>query len=669
MPISPIVQQHQQSIIQQNITPGQLTFNKEFGVAAYDLLGAKFPRILPFVVTFKVLDQGPSAEEGSGVGTFIVSRGKDVEYVPVVIHDGSIVSCEMIYNKEDDAFSPLIPKEVKSIVSANMTQDHSLVNNPSVEDTQQVFKNMFRPPMSSRPVLAASTSLLESLPDDAKKALSTYLTGNPTLFAKIATFYPIELLATKLATGSAKEKVATEQALEQYQYLDRVLRLEDLTKEAASILAADTRAEILAKGYTINKVPENPAGVIAHTKLASDVESVFNATQVQKESGLKGSGYLLSLKGSDFQGTYCVIQDELILTAEGRFIIPSNGLVVSNFKPGINIDTLNKVKPFSPVSTQSLTAALEDDHTSLLVASPTRQGDLKVYAQSPGKCLAMDIEGVIWAEGREGTVSFTPVLQRGRVDGGENIYIYPLNSWIATTNWCSNSAGQFIKTLQDLVSLVKKTTIPLQVQIDGPDWHLIDRRLDTTTKFKSEPELVNYLVTNYAFDKEAADTILEHKKVYLMKHAYTLPMGSSEHPSGGMWGQTQGGTGQIPTGMEGQLGGAMDPRVIDESMVEDMAEFEDPDMLDTGLIGSLAHADDIKALLVDSAQEFEGTVTELGKSILLFAINQKEMEDQYGREDYSSVVHSLRTGFSTLGGLVYDLKEYTNNQSYRAAEA
>ncbi len=103
-------------------------------------------------------------------------------------------------------------------------------------------------------------------------------------------------------------------------------------------------------------------------------------------------------------------------------------------------------------------------------------------------------------------------------------------------------------------------------------------------------------------------------------------------------------------------------------MVEDMAEFEDPDMMDTGLIGSLAHADDIKSLLVDSRQNFSDTTTELGKSILLFAMKKQEMEDQYGREEYSSVAHNLRTGFSTLGGLVFDLNTYINNRSYSADE-
>jgi hypothetical protein len=101
--------------------------------------------------------------------------------------------------------------------------------------------------------------------------------------------------------------------------------------------------------------------------------------------------------------------------------------------------------------------------------------------------------------------------------------------------------------------------------------------------------------------------------------------------------------------------------VLDEAMIEDMAELEDPDMLDTALIGSLAHTEDIKALLLDSYQTFETAVTSLGKSLLLYTMNKPRMEEYYGREAYSSVVHKLRTAFTTLGGLVFDLRSYVNN--------
>jgi hypothetical protein len=72
---------------------------------------------------------------------------------------------------------------------------------------------------------------------------------------------------------------------------------------------------------------------------------------------------------------------------------------------------------------------------------------------------------------------------------------------------------------------------------------------------------------------------------------------------------------------------------------------------------------------VDSLGSFEEALTELGKAILLFSINKNDMEKVYGRERYSGVVHRLRTGFTTLGSIVFDLKEYVDNTEYSAVGA
>jgi hypothetical protein len=221
----------------------------------------------------------------------------------------------------------------------------------------------------------------------------------------------------------------------------------------------------------------------------------------------------------------------------------------------------------------------------------------------------------------------------------------------------------YVTDMDFAVRLVSRACPVLQLKKDASDYSLIDRFSGQTTKLASEMALVNHLVSEYQFDKTAVDKLLKAGKVHLVKQAEYLPMGKSEIPSG---------TPLMPAtpGMQMQQGHEEDDSyLVDESVIQDMVEFEDPDMLDTGLVGSLAHADDIKALLIDSVQVLSDAVTELGKSVLLFSIKKGEMESHYGREEFSGVAHSLRTGFTTLGGLVFSIKEYTNNVSYDYDEA
>jgi len=639
------------------------------------LLGAKYPRLIPFVITFKVLDQGDSKDkDGAGVGVFVISRREDVGYIPVVMSNGSIVSCEMVYDKDKDTLFPLIPKMIKRIVGENMTQEHTLVRAPSVENTKDLYQNMFRPPASSRPVLAGATDLVESLPDDAKKALRTYFNDNPQVLAKVAQFYPVEKLAAKLADGGTEAtKQAAEQEIEDYRYLDKVVRLEDLTKEAAEKLPDELKAEVLEAGFAITEIPESPPRVYTEDALPGIAEEVFKASEVtlipkdnrhhwdevacasggtNNDKKVFGTGCLLRYDGSEFIKEPCLVAGGSIITNDGCYRSPDS-LVLTNFKEGIQEEDLAGFNLISPedIKTQNEVRAT--------VLYPVKRGgykakDISVYA--PKKITGDD--GFLGIAGEYSDVGFSlnvdygvHTLENGRHPSN---WVFPVSSMVYQHDQYPRELPSFyIRTIAALTPLLMRASVNLQLVKDAGDHTLINRTADTTVKFASAPELVNHLVTTYNFDKTAADTLLDKKKVYFAKEAYQLPMGSSEHASNSMWAAPQQ-----------QSQGQPETRIIDGSMIEDLAEFEDPEMLDTGMIGSLAHADDIKSLLLDSVQSFEDTVTDIGKSMLLFAINKQEMEDHYGREDYSSVMHNLNTGFSTLGGLVFDIKEYTNNATY-----
>jgi hypothetical protein len=663
MAISPIVQQHQQSIIQQSDSPDQYSFNKEFGDAAYDLLAVKFPKLVPHVVTFKVIDQDNSDEEaGGGVGVFIVEYGEDVGYVPVVMSGGSIVSCEMIYDKEDDSMFPLIPKKIKHLVSQNLVRENELVKNPTIEDTGQLYKNMFRPPISSRPVLASANtaSLVESLPVGAKKELSDYFLRKPEVLAKVAEFYPIEILAERLSAEPEVEKQA-ELETEAYRYLDNVIRLEDLTKEAAELLTEEIRVKVLDKGYAVDKPPAEPPAVLSDDELPEAAEKVFKALEWDGKS--QGAGKLVHLAGTEFICTPCLLMEGKIFTREGVFNAPGGTVIVADFQEDITHEALDRIGAFEKPA-----MALFQLDTQYTTAVPTRRGTFRLHYDWGYNVEPRKIGSELWVDGTPAghRVCFTPEISVGSIHPDKDTALYPMQSRVKV--WDEPAVrlpGYIIKDSQALLKAIQRSVATLQLKKDAGDYNLINRFTSTTVKFASEPEFVNHLVEAYGFDDAASETLLTKGKVHLVKHAYQLPMGSSEHESTTPLGVHPGPAQAQGTGM-----GEEDAHpVIDETVIEDMAEFADPEMMDVGMVGSLAYADDIKSLLVDSLGSFEEALTELGKAILLFSINKNDMEKVYGRERYSGVVHRLRTGFTTLGSIVFDLKEYVDNTEYSAVGA
>jgi len=663
MAISPIVQQHQQSIVQQSNTPEQLTFNKEFGDAAYELLGAKYPRLLPYVVTFKVLEGEQDESNEVSVGTFIISRNADIEYIPVVMHDGSIVSCEMLYNKTEDSFVPLIPKEVKAIVDDNRTSEHTLVKNPSVENTQDVYRNMFRPPISSRPTLASDSGIIESLPAGAKKALSNYFENNPKVLAKVASFYPVETLAAKLAPGKPAEKIAAEEEVAQYNYLDKVVRLEDLTKEAAEMLSDEAKEQLLEVGYAITADIEEPAGVIPDVEMLESAEKVFNAQEFDSKTAVWGTGNLIMRGGIHTRLVPCIISDREVLMQDLTFTM-TNSLLISDFKEGITDEDLVTIGGYEKVSAEALRRFAGDGTTRLSVAYPTRGSNFKLTEVNYSAADTRDMDGAIWISP---DTCFTHDIKVGMIQAAGVPSVFPRKSYVRPVSYHSGSG--FFRTIQELTTFLMKTATPLVLHYDGPHINLTNKALDKTAQFTNEADLVKHLVTQYNFDKTASATLLKHKKVHLIKKAFDHGQGTSEQSLSTMWG-TAPQQGQAQPQMQGQahLEEEQPTEVIDESLLEDTADLGDPEMMDTGMIASLAHTDDIKSLLIDSNQDFKLTVTEVGKTILLFSIKKTEVEEQYGREDYSAVLHKLRNVFQALGHLTFDVTEFVNNRSYKADE-
>ena len=103
-----------------------------------------------------------------------------------------------------------------------------------------------------------------------------------------------------------------------------------------------------------------------------------------------------------------------------------------------------------------------------------------------------------------------------------------------------------------------------------------------------------------------------------------------------------------------------DRPVFDPSVMEQLAEIEDPELMDTGILATFAQNPDIKTLLVDYLPDFVSAQDRLGRIILMLSHQKKELQEFFGTEKYTTLLSSCRKIFITIGDLVTALKQYVN---------
>ena len=88
-------------------------FRDGFRELAYTALGKAMPELVANVLTFVPLDV--SAQEGRGVGTFVIMNGDETIDVPVIISDNAVKPLDMFYSKRTNLFSPLSSDYLRSV--------------------------------------------------------------------------------------------------------------------------------------------------------------------------------------------------------------------------------------------------------------------------------------------------------------------------------------------------------------------------------------------------------------------------------------------------------------------------------------------------------------------------------------------------------------------------
>ena len=398
--------------MQQTQSPENI-FKQKIMNLSYDYLRTTYPNLMPYGITLKL--DNYDINEGKAAAVYIIKRGSDIAYIPIVISGNTILSCEMVYYKNENRMFPLISKEVSKIVSANEMQPNTLVKSPKINTTYNFFRNMYRPPVTEKISLASDTDgMLSNLPNKYKEAIKNTLINDKNLLKKIAEFYPITELLDKLAPKENDEdKYIKALQIPKIANLDdvkTVLTRDDLNGKTTKFITKEAAADIVNKGYhVLSKVAYDKSLLLADDVLKNICAS-GNIREMRLSNYLDGitgdiyvilDGKLTLLKDAIIVGTnlyhstgtyrvdvnYALHSDRMVSSNEARSI------VVRNARSGI---CPKLFKAYGARYVESFFANLKGDNTTkyteigVCIAVPAKKEGYRyinsLYKREDGEC-------------------------------------------------------------------------------------------------------------------------------------------------------------------------------------------------------------------------------------------------------------------------------------------
>jgi hypothetical protein len=300
-PLSPRTQAFQSSMPSGD--EEQRLFEEGLSQMAYNILVSKFPDLIQDVVTFRILDT--NVEDGAGIGTFVVQRGGEAIYIPVVMADNQIKPLDLFYHKGLNVFLPLTSDWLDEVDKLTVDEMGQAVKQPQSLRRDVDTRNILIPPTTGRYAYAAARGpltdadvvgdlrlmLLKLQPRELEKsaeerpaALLQFLGRAPTVckvaFVNILTARP-QLAATVTQLYGLEPLCA---ALEKY----AATEADHTVSEEGELNVAD-RATTSSKFKQIfgDRAPEAFQGMLTKGYAASDTRrGLSHAVQIQEPKDL-----------------------------------------------------------------------------------------------------------------------------------------------------------------------------------------------------------------------------------------------------------------------------------------------------------------------------------------------------------------------------------------------
>lgn len=642
--ISPTVN----AFLQQEQAPAstaEQTFRKSFGDAAFDLLRAKAPDLVRHAATFRIL--ATDLDRGNGLGVFVIQAGDAQRYIPVVLADGAVGGCEMLYDQDADQFSPLSAQAIQTIQGRNRMEDaRVLAQAPHVEDTRELFRNLLRPPASSNVLLGSPGLDVASLPAMAKSQVAAHFLTHPPLLGKIASFYPVRDLAVKLTADPTPAALPP---------IPHFLRLDKLTKQAAIFLREEERRELLQYGYLAKRASDS-----AVADLDSLEDDLQNRAGIEayppggmrpgREDGDKGhwpvfSASVVCCGPRGFRRISGLAAGPLLLGPQGAWAdLTERGALLADRTAAVSEAWLQELGGTRVEGVATKLAKMGKTSCRAVICCPARHSGflsprLGTNWFQADRLQIRHIDGDTFLE--PPAWSRVPIHISGLIRYGyirrEHGLVVPRETvfFLLQEDGAPAMEGR-VGSFEELRRLLPVFGTPLRTLRDGVDLRISEPRARKTASFRNDVDAAAWLHASYGLSGEQIRTVLHNPRTVLVKRAFD----AAPPPVA------------APTAEAGP--------VFDPSLLDAWADTGEPAMVDTGILAAFAQDPDIKTMLVDYLPDFVTVLDKLGRVILLFTLRKDDIEAFYGRDKYAATLGNVRKIFAQIGDLVNTLEQYVN---------
>lgn len=129
-------------------------FAKGLTELAYRAMQKSQPELMAEIITFRILDA--NAEEGRGLGVFILNHQQDILFIPCVVSDNAVKPLDLFYSRSTDQIYPLTSGWLREATKNNLNQLGTGVRPPKDMPTDVDVRNLVVPPATGRYAYASA---------------------------------------------------------------------------------------------------------------------------------------------------------------------------------------------------------------------------------------------------------------------------------------------------------------------------------------------------------------------------------------------------------------------------------------------------------------------------------------------------------------------------------
>ncbi|GIW59070.1 MAG: hypothetical protein KatS3mg087_0136 [Patescibacteria group bacterium] len=654
------------------------TFEENFQQLTDAILMEHLPRLRRYDLGFQLVDKSEDNSRGLGIRAF---RLRTLGFIPFFYDNGMVGGYEMIYLPEQDVFLPTT-EEWTVYLTSNMKKELGEASNKVREYAVIGLPNLLslRRPLVFKSGSASQKHLVAAVRQHKKlaRALIHYCAAAPFLVEKIARFYGIGFLKEALAFAQEPDKVYYARPLSK--------RIQD---EKLQIITEATATRELLSPYELEQL-EKVGYIVRDKRTASELSQVIPKHRPIKLFPIDSPGLYQAVTKDGKDVTLLVLRDvvnpdQLIAfnTQQKKYYVftPSRGIQLRNLGFATK---QHQIYAFSKSGDTEFQRALREFYNSFLERSGT---DVE-----PGDIL-------IDASGRAAFITGKPAV----TEGNQLDYIKRYQELIVPEHYIRITDYGGVSVIEPDGHSERKNRNswkmgdpidfahnPLEILVREHERN--PRISKLTVKFAApyyvcngkaleKAEAFAHLMRDWNLSEKQAKVILKDAEMlkraeYFVKFADDW-LGSfegllSQHDRPGVLfppapevgfapGFPAKGKLEVDVWVPGlkrpmPVRSYLDPPEVKHiQIIKQLADSNDGEVFDVSMLAAILHVSDAQHLLEEYVPRLMLALDSLGRLLFIFYRHKDEMQDHYGKEDYTVIVDKLRTNFKNLGELVAQL--------------